>query len=358
MTPLFSRWYCDCSLRLFPFIPPQVNRKRCHAAALQDAGATADFRMATTTTSTDTGSMIDPQSLMAIKSLEMRARVVVEGFWSGIHRSPYHGFSVEFTEYRAYSPGDDLRYLDWKLLARSDRLYIKKFEDETNLRCFLLSDGSRSMTFGSVGYSKAEYANTLAATLAYFLNQQGDAVGLMTFDERIRDYVPARHRHGHLRQVMHALEKPAGGEGTDVSTPLKRAAELVRKRGLMVLISDMLAPLDTLEKDLALLAASGHEVLLFQLFDPAEINFGFEKSAQFIDLESGQDIFIDPVQARREYVEGFDAHNDAVELACQKNGIGYHRLLTDRPLELTLFDFLRERMRRGRTVQRNTFKAA
>ena len=314
--------------------------------------------MAATTTSTDAGSLIDPQSLMAIKSLEMRARVVVEGFWSGIHRSPYHGFSVEFTEHRSYSPGDDLRYLDWKLLARSDRLYIKKFEDETNLRCFLLSDGSKSMTFGSTGYTKAEYANTLAATLAYFLNQQGDAVGAMKFDEQIREYVPARHRHGHLRQLMHALEKPATGEGTDVGAPLRRIAELVHKRSLMVLISDMLAPLDSLEQDLALLAASGHEVLLFQLFDPAELNFGFDKSAQFIDLESGRDIFIDPDQARREYVERFNAHNEAVQMACRKNGIGYHLLTTDRPLELTLFDFLRERMRRGRLVQRNTSRTA
>jgi uncharacterized protein (DUF58 family) len=314
--------------------------------------------MAATTKPSDAGSMIDPKSLMAIKSLEMRARVVVEGFWSGLHRSPYHGFSVEFTEYRSYSPGDDLRYLDWKLLARSDRLYIKKFEDETNLRCFLLADGSKSMTFGSQGYTKAEFANTLAATLAYFLNQQGDAVGLMTFDEKIRDYIPARHRHGHLRQLMHTLEKPAGGAATDLTSPLKRIAELVRKRGLMVLISDMLAPIETLEDNLALLAASGHEVVLFHLLDPAELNFDFDKSAQFIDLETGKDIFIDPAAARKDYVERFDAHCEAVERACGKNGIVYHRLLTDRPLELTLYDFLRDRMRRGRIVRRNNTKAA
>lgn len=314
--------------------------------------------MAATTNPRDAGSMIDPKSLMAIKSLEMRARVVVEGFWSGLHRSPYHGFSVEFTEYRAYSPGDDLRYLDWKLLARSDRLYIKKFEDETNLRCHLLCDGSKSMTFGSQGYTKAEYANTLAATLAYFLNQQGDAVGLMTFDEKIRDYIPARHRHGHLRQLMHTLEKPAGGAATDIGSPLKRIAELVHKRGLMVLMSDMLAPLETLEENLALLSASGHEVMLFHLLDPAELNFDFDKSAQFIDLETGKDIFIDPEAAREQYVKNFNAHNEAVELACRKSGIGYHRLLTDRQLEMTLFDFLRERMRRGKIVRRNTSKTA
>src|SRR5882672_9458614 len=137
---------------------------------------------------------VDPKALMAIRSLELRARVVVEGFWNGLHRSPYHGFSVEFTEYRPYSTGDDLRYLDWRLYARSDRYYVKKFEDETNLRCHLLVDQSRSMGYRSIDWSKSDYAGTLAATLAWFLNAQGDAVGLFAFDERVRDYMPPRHR--------------------------------------------------------------------------------------------------------------------------------------------------------------------
>src|SRR6516225_9120781 len=167
-----------------------------------------------------TGELIAPQALMSIRNLELRARVVVEGFWNGIHRSPYHGFSVEFTEYRQYTPDDDPRYLDWRVLARSDRYFIKKFEDETNLRCYLLADNSRSMNFGSTGYTKAEYAATLAATFAYFLYPQGDAVGLLTFDQDLRDYLPARHRTGHLRHLMLALEKPAHGYATDLSAPL------------------------------------------------------------------------------------------------------------------------------------------
>ena len=179
---------------------------------------------------------------MAIRNLELRARVVVEGFWTGLHRSPYHGFSVEFTEYRPYTPGDDTRYLDWRLLARSDRYYLKRFEDETNLRCHLLVDHSRSMSYGSIGFSKSDYARTLAATLAWFLNAQGDAVGLFSFAENIRDYLPARHRHGHLRQIMLALEKDSAGRETDLAEPLRRVAEIVRKRGLIVLISDLLAP--------------------------------------------------------------------------------------------------------------------
>ena len=169
-----------------------------------------------------TGALIDPKALMAIANLELRARLVVEGFWNGLHRSPFHGFSVEFTEYRQYSPGDDPRYLDWRLFARSDRFYIKKFEDETNLRCHLLVDNSRSMAYGSLAYTKAHYANTLAATLAYFLHQQGDAVGLLSFDEQIREYLPARNRPGHLRHLMLALEKPAAGRGTDLARSEER----------------------------------------------------------------------------------------------------------------------------------------
>ena len=296
--------------------------------------------------------LISPTALMAIKNLELRARIVVEGFWHGIHRSPYHGFSVEFTEYRQYSPGDDTRYLDWRLYARTDRYYIKKFEDETNLRCHLLVDNSRSMDYGSRGYTKAQYANTLAATLAYFLYQQGDGVGVLTFDEQIREYLPARHRLGHLRHLMLALEKPSGGSATDLAAPLQRIVEIVRKRGLMVLISDLLAPIESLEKNLASLCACRHEVILFQIFDPAELVFDFEKAALFHDLESGRDLYIDPLLARRDYLQKLTAHNAAVQKICEAHGIACHRFTTDRPLELALFDFLRARQARGRHVNR------
>jgi uncharacterized protein (DUF58 family) len=309
---------------------------------------TAKSRFASPSAPRAAGSLIDPQTLMAIKNLELRARVVVEGFWHGLHRSPYHGFSVEFTEYRQYSPGDDPRYLDWRLYARTDRFFIKKFEDETNLRCHLLVDNSRSMTYGSLGYTKSQYANTLAATLAWFLHRQGDAVGLLTFDEQIREYLPARHRTGHLRRLMLRLEQPAGGKATDLSAPLRRVVEIVKKRALMVLISDLLAPVETLEKNLGSLAACGHEVLLLNIFDPAELNFNFDKPLMFHDVESGRDLFIDPATARKEYLKKLNAHIAAVRSVCQKLGVGYRHFATDRPLELALFDFLRERMQRGK----------
>ncbi len=297
-------------------------------------------------------SFIDPAALMAIRNLQLRARTVVQGFWHGLHRSPSHGFSVEFTEYRAYAPGDDPRFLDWKLVARSDRYYIKKFEDETNLRCQLLVDNSRSMTFGSRGYTKADYANTFAATLAHFLDQQGDAVGLLTFDEAVREYLPARNRPGHLRQLMLALEKSPGGRATDLSAPLRRMADLMQRRGMVVLISDLLAPVETLENSLAVLTAGGHETLLFQLADPAELDFGFDAPSRFVDLESGRDLFIDPAQARQNYQARFEAHAAKVRAIAERLGITLQRLVTDRPLELALFDFLKMRESRARAVQR------
>jgi uncharacterized protein (DUF58 family) len=296
--------------------------------------------------------LISPATLMAIKNLELRARIVVEGFWHGIHRSPYHGFSVEFTEYRQYSPGDDPRYLDWRLFARSDRYYIKKFEDETNLRCYLLVDHSRSMDFGSVGYTKSQYANTLAATLAYFLHQQGDAVGLLTFDEQIREYLPARNRIGHLRRLMLQLEQATDGTATDLVAPLKRIVEIVRKRSLMVLISDFLAPIEALEKNLTTLTASGHEVMLFQVLDPAELAFQFDRAVMFHDVESGRDLFIDPATARKEYLQRLTTHNEAVRATCQRLGAGCRSFSTDRALELAMFDFLRERHQRSKTGNR------
>ena len=297
-------------------------------------------------------SFIDPQALMSIRNLELRARVVVEGFWNGLHRSPYHGFSAEFTEYRQYTPDDDPRYVDWRVFARSDRYFVKKFEDETNLRCYVLSDHSRSMAYGSGGFTKAQYAATLAATLAYFLYLQGDAVGLLTFDEQIREYLPARHRTGHLRHLMLALEKPLAGKFTNLGAPLKRIVEIVRKRGLMLLVSDFLVPLEKLEEDLSALAACGHEMVIFQVLDPAELTFEFKDPAIFLDLESDRTLFVDPAAARKEYLRKLELHCSALRSTCQRLGISYHRLSCDRALELVLFDFLRERMQRRASPRR------
>lgn len=299
---------------------------------------------------------IDTKSLMAIRNLELRARAVMEGFWHGLHRSPFHGFSVEFTEYRVYTPGDDLRYLDWKLLARTDRHYIKKFEDETNVRCHLIVDNSRSMQFTSLDYTKADFAGTLAATLAFFLNTQGDATGLLLFDEAIRDYLPARNRPGHLRRLMMALERAPEGASTDLVKPLERIAALVRKRGVVVLISDLLAPIEGLQKELTMLKSAGHELIVFQTLDPAEVDFEFDEAMLFRDMETKKDIYVDPEAAREGYGEKFREHQEKITALCQNLGIDFHTVRTDTRMDLMLLEFLKDRHRRVplniRNVQR------
>ncbi len=232
-------------------------------------------------------SLIDPGTLLRIKSLQVRARVAVEGFIKGIHRSPYHGFSVEFSEYREYSPGDDPRYLDWRLFARSDRYYVKRFEDETNLRCYLVLDVSRSMAYRSGAHSKSDYARTAAATIAYFLSMQRDAVGLITFEDRITEYLPPRHRPGHLRRLMAVLEREPAGRATNLEKPLEEIAATVRKRGLVILISDLLAPMGSLAAKLGYLRSRGHDVIVLRVLDPAEVGFTFSLPAMFQDVESG-----------------------------------------------------------------------
>jgi len=302
-------------------------------------------------TNSRTEGLIDPVSLMRIKSMELRAKVVVEGFWKGIHRSPYHGFSVEFTEYRQYTLGDDPRYIDWRLYARSDRFYIKKFEDETNLRCHLLLDHSRSMGYGSGGYTKSQYAGTLAATLAFFLFTQGDAVGLATFDDQIRQYMLPRNRPGYLRRLMLTLEASPSGSATDLGPPLQHIAEMLTKRGLIVLISDLLTSVDRLEADLGYLCAGGHDVVVFHVLDPAELNFDFDSPALFEDIETGRNMYVDPSDAQTPYKRMLDKHLAKAKSTCQKLGIDYHLFATDRPFDLALLDFLHDRMRRKKRVE-------
>ena len=290
---------------------------------------------------------IDPAALMRIRSLELRAKVIVEGLWKGMHRSPYHGFSVEFSEYRAYAQGDDPRYIDWKVLARTDRTYIKKFEDETNLRCQLVVDHSRSMRYGSGPMTKADYAATFAATLALFLMQQGDAVGVTTFGTNLEAHLPARNRPGHLRRLMLELEKPAAAGATSLDMSVQQLAELVHKRGLICLISDLLAPVEKLERQLGWLGAMGHDIVLFHVMDRAEIDFQFDKAAQFRDAETGTERFVDPASAREGYLKRLEEHRAFVRSAADRQGIEYHWCPTDQPLEVVLFDFLSLRTRQG-----------
>ena len=326
---------------------------RIRAFVTRPAVANGESAVATREASPASPAMpIDPAALMKIKSLQARARVTVEGFIRGLHRSPFHGFSVEFSEYREYSPGDDPRYLDWRLYARSDRYFIKRFEDETNLRCYLVLDTSRSMGYGSGAYSKGEYATTLAATIAYFLATQRDAVGLLTFEDRITEFLLPRHRPGHLRRLMGILEREPSGKATDLAGPLEQIAATVRKRGLIILISDLLAPIDSFKTRLGYLRSRGHDVVVLRIVDPAEAEFRFEQAAMFRDSESGREIYVDPTSARDDYLRRFSEHGDLVKQSCIEQGIEFESIATDTPLEIVLFDLLKARMRRSRRPSR------
>ncbi len=295
----------------------------------------------------------DPPALMRIRSLELRARTVVDGFWKGLHRSPRHGFSAEFAEYRQYVPGDDIRYLDWKVLARRDKCFIRKFREETNLRCHILLDLSRSMDYGSQSYTKLEYARTLAATLAVFLHQQGDEVGLLTFDEVARDYLPPRHRSGHLHAILAALSRPALGKAAALHSPVATILARGRMRGLVFIISDYLTPIPELKAPLSALAACGHDITLLQTLDPAEIHFTFDGSVNFEDLESGRVIPADPDHVRAGYLKKFAAHQQGLKSLCDTLGIVQHLLPTDQPLETALHAYLADRQSRGARVSRS-----
>jgi uncharacterized protein (DUF58 family) len=296
--------------------------------------------------------MIDQSALMRIKNLELRAKAVMEGFMSGLHRSPFHGFSVEFSEYREYSPGDDLRYLDWRLYARSDRYYIKRFEDETNLRCHLLVDLSRSMDFGSGEITKADYVRTIAATISYFLITQRDAVGLSIFDEEIRHVIPPRYRSGQLHRLLSALESSSGGAHTDLAAPLEQLALTVSKRGMVVLLTDFLTPIEAIDRPLRQLRMHGHDVILMRVLDRAESTFEFDDPTMFLDLENNRQLYVDPNAVRETYLQRFNEHSDRLADLAGAVGADLITLHTDDAVDVFLHEFLTTRQGKGRQVQR------
>ncbi len=290
---------------------------------------------------------LDPVAVLALRDLELRARVVVEGLWSGLHRSPFTGFSVEFTEYRQYVPGDDLRHLDWRVLARTDREYIRKYEDETNLRCHLLLDASRSMTFGAGSITKLAYARTLAAALAYFLLQQRDMVGAAVFADGVQAVVPARWRAGHLRRLLLALDHAALPGDTRLERALDDAARLWRRRGLVVVLSDLLAPPAEWDAALGRLVAAGHDVRVIQVLDPAELTLDFGRTAEWEDLETGRRLHLDPATARAAYRARAAAHQTEVRGALERRGVPHQLALTDQPFDGVLLQWIRAGGPRG-----------
>jgi uncharacterized protein (DUF58 family) len=286
---------------------------------------------------------IDPVTLTRISSLELVARTVVEGFISGLHRSPHLGFSVNFAEYRHYRPGDDIRKIDWKVFGRTDRFYVKEYEGETNTALNLVLDCSRSMAYGSRGITKLEYGQFLTACLAYFAFNQRDSVGFAAYDDRVRDQVPARSSIGHLNTVLHAIERLRAQERSSFRRPLVEVAERVRRRGIIVVVSDLYDDFEQVMIGLRNLAFRGNDVIVFHLLDPAELLFDFDKSAQFVDLETREEMHVIPDFLRQEYLKLIHSQSTAFETECQKDRMDYALIDTSQPLDQALFAYLARR---------------
>lgn len=284
--------------------------------------------------------------LARIDNLKLLAKTVVDGFLHGLHRSPYLGFSLDFAEHRAYQPGDDIRLIDWKLYARTDRHFIKQFEAETNANFVVVMDVSRSMSYGSGSVTKLDYARYLAACLAYFSRQQGDRVGLVTFDSGIVDYVPPSLRH--LDVLLHTLDRASAGAPGSLA-PLGRVGESLRRRGVVVLISDFYADPQEVLRDVNDLRHRGQDVLAFHVLDPAELSFPFENASSFRDLETGDEIPVVPGKLRQEYRSLLEEHLEALSRAFESSRMDYTVLDTGRPLDHALFRYLSARQRLSRT---------
>ena len=296
---------------------------------------------------TDPGlSSLDPALMARVGSLELIARTVVEGFLVGLHRSPFKGFSAEFSEYRQYLPGDDPARIDWKVVARSDRYYIKRFEKDTNLDCHLLLDVSASMGYASRAVTKLQYGTFLAAALAYLMHRQRDAVGLSIFDDRVIESFPVSKRSGHLRTLLAALSNTRLGARSDVSKPLDQLAARLRRRGLVVLLSDLLDEPNGIIQGLKHLRFHGSDVLVLHILDPAELTFPFERPARFEDMETNAQVVSVPGLVRQHYLREIGALQERYRRELRLANIDYHLVDTSRPLDEALLSYLSTRGRR------------
>ncbi len=292
----------------------------------------------------DSRRFLHPEAIKRIARLELRAQHIVEGFLSGMHRSPYFGQSVEFRQHREYVPGDDLRHVDWKVWARQDRVYVKQFEEDTNLRCTMLVDVSHSMQYGSGALSKYEYACTVAASLAYLILKQNDAVGCVAFDEQIRMEVPPRSKRNHLQAVIESLDISRPRDKTDLYGIFRGVAESTPRRGMMVVISDLLAEPAGIIRGLRLLRQRGHDLLVLHVMDDDELDFPFAGPTRFEGLETVDFLNCNPRALRDGYLEAVNAFLDEVRRQCAQNAVDYALIRTSQPLDAALATFLSRRL--------------
>jgi uncharacterized protein (DUF58 family) len=291
--------------------------------------------------------LLKPETLAGLANLDLVARAVVTGFLTGLHRSPFFGFSQEFREYKAYAEGDDPRFVDWNVYARTDRTYIKRYIGETNTRLVILLDASASMGFGSGKVTKLMYAKFLAATLAYLAARQHDAVGLIVFDDKVREHRPASARVGRLHGVLHAIDRAQPGTGTNMQVPFERFHEIEHGRGLVAVISDFYMDPEALIKSVQPLAYQGQDVILFQLLDPQELKPVLKESALLEDMESGQSMEVSPIYMSSRYRERIDAHVDALHKSARRAGADHRLVDITEPLDSVLRSYLLFRQRRG-----------
>jgi uncharacterized protein (DUF58 family) len=287
---------------------------------------------------------LDPEALGRLKNLTLAARLVVEGSFSGMHKSPHRGFSVEFAEHREYTPGVDPRHIDWRVFGRRDKLYVKQYEEETSLRCYVLLDKSASMGFRhGAGLTKLQYGSFLAASLAYLMAAQHDSAGLITYDTAVRDRLPPRQGSGHLRALMETLERTEPGGETGLAAIFHELAETIRRRALVVIVSDLLDDPAPLVAALKHFRHKKHEVIVFHTLDPAELTFPFDDVTRIEDMENRREVISDPLAFRRAYLDGLAQFLETIRAGCQSAQIDYALAPTDRRFDEFLGTYLARR---------------
>jgi uncharacterized protein (DUF58 family) len=289
----------------------------------------------------------DPEGLARVGYMELVAKQVVEGFLTGRHRSPYHGFSVEYLDHRPYSPGDDLRTIDWKILARTDKYHVKLYEDETNLRATILLDCSKSMAFKSKEVSKLAYGSYLAAALTYLMLHQNDAVGLVLFDSEVRQYLPPKARPTQFRRILEFLDHSYSREDTDVGKVLHEIAERINRRGLIIIISDMIDDVAKVANGLQHFRHNNHEVIVFHVLDDAELTFPYDRLTRFKDMEGVGRLVANPKSLRNRYLERINTWVDNLKHACFERNISYNLANTTEPYDQFLASYLEKRAMMG-----------
>jgi uncharacterized protein (DUF58 family) len=287
--------------------------------------------------------LLTDEALAQLTRLQLTAKQIVEGFLVGLHKSPYHGFSVEFADHRQYNPGESLRNVDWKIVAKTERYYVKRYEEETNLRAYLLLDHSKSMFYGSGEITKIEYAKRLAASLAWLMIGQKDAAGLITFNHKISSSLPPKAIRSYTAQIFAKLVSLEAEDKTDILIPLHQIAETVKKRSLIILISDLMEDPEKIVSALKHFRSHQHEVLVFHLYDPQEASLDFKRETEFIDSETGERVVVNPWQIRKDYQERYSAFYNDLKNACHQYQIEYNPVSIDEPVSNLLVKYLIKR---------------